>query len=282
MFHEMLDSLHLDGDRYLLRHFPQLGFDGFPIACDLATIHKPRLLRELRGPAPVRYEAVDTAAYDVVADCTGSARALLPAPEADCMVPCLQYRIRRDLPQLQDAHPRLRFVREGYAWSFPLGNTIFHIGIGSITEDLAPCLERVGFLQEGDRTVCSCRSSVRVSAPGSMLPYHAGNIWGVGESIGTVSPLVGDGILPSMRCAVLFGQLLLTGDLGHYEERVQKEFSWMERERDVIDGMVARNGQLALGDLLLMRDHASRFGLQIGLRWVVSWMVGRRILGRFP
>jgi hypothetical protein len=31
-----------------------------------------------------------------------------------------------------------------------------------------------------------------------------------------------------------------------------------------------------------MREHAARLGMQVGLRWILSWILGRKILGRFP
>jgi flavin-dependent dehydrogenase len=173
-------------------------------------------------------------------------------------------------------------VRQGYAWAFPLGNGHLHIGVGSFVEDLDRALARAGFLWKDDMTICSCTSAVRLGATMASRPFHAGKMWGVGESIGTVSPLVGDGILPSMRCASLFAALLRDGALDRYEERVRAEFSWMDAERAVVDRMIARNGQVALGDLLLMREHAGRFGMQVGLGWILSWILGRRILGRFP
>jgi len=36
------------------------------------------------------------------------------------------------------------------------------------------------------------------------LPFYKGKVVGVGESIGTVYPILGEGIIPSMMCADIF------------------------------------------------------------------------------
>jgi flavin-dependent dehydrogenase len=280
-FSEMMDILRIPADRYTIRNFSEMDFDGHLISCDLRTIRKPAFLRDLQGMVNVRYEPVNPDAYDVVVDCTGVARALLPPVQGDLIAPTLQYRVRRNTSSPEVLLPRIRFVRSGYAWSFPLDRTHLHIGVGSLQEDLGTSLNMTGFLGNGDIVECQCRSSVRVGTPQNMQPAHHGNIWGVGESIGTVSPLVGDGIVPSIQCACRFVGDLLEGSLDKYPGHVLTDFAWMEEERMVINRMIARDGQIGLRDLMLMRDHASRFGLYPGLRWAFSWVLGNRFSGIF-
>jgi flavin-dependent dehydrogenase len=272
----VMDRLHLDGGRYILRQFTRMDFDGFPIRCDLATIHKPRLLRDLRGKAAIRYDPVEMDSYDVVADCTGAARALLPPAQDDLVTPTLQYRVRRESPFSANLVPSIRFVKIGYAWSFPLDCNHLHVGVGSLAEPLVPALTRSGLLGQKDSVICQCRSSVRVGTPHHMHPLRWKNVWGVGESIGTVSPLVGDGIVPSMQCAAIFADHLQQETLDQYPEHVLNEYSWMASERSVIDRMILHEGRLHLRDLLLMRSHARRFGFQLGAKWILSWMHGKR------
>jgi len=279
-FRETMRAFHMPADPYIVRHFDRLDYDGYPVHCDLDTLRKPRLLQDLQGGTHVRYDPVNVDAYDVVVDCTGAARAILPPGRDDLMTPTLQYRVKRNSSTVNDTIPRIRFVRAGYAWSFPLDSINLHIGVGSLWEDLPTSLDRAGYLRKDDTILCECRSAVRVGTPRAMLPFQKGNIWGAGESIGTVSPLVGDGIVPSMQCARLFARDLLEGTLDQYEEHVLSFFSWMEEERAVIDRMIARNGLLGFQDLMVMRNHAERFGLQVSMSWVLSWLLGRLFAGR--
>jgi flavin-dependent dehydrogenase len=239
-------------------------------------IQKPKLLMEMRGSATVRFDPVDIDAYDVVVDCTGAARALLPPSHDDLISPTLQYRIRRDVPSAMEHLPVIRFIKIGYAWSFPLDNNHFHIGVGSLVEELVPSLHRTGLLHPDDALICQCMGKVRVGTPDRTLPIHRGNVWGVGECIGTVSPLVGDGIMPSMQCASLFAEHLSEGTLDQYQNHVLTEFSWMAEERRVIDRVIAHGGRVGLGDLLVMRSHAHRFGFRLGTKWIISRLAGRQ------
>jgi flavin-dependent dehydrogenase len=275
-FYQLMDTFGLSGDRYLLQQFPHMNFDGSLIRCGLATIHKPRLILDLRGAAAILDGPVDIDAYDVVVDCTGAARALLPAAKEDLISSTLQYRVRRDGLSIDELHPAIKFVNIGYAWSFPLDRIHLHVGIGSLTENLPDALSRTGLLQPGDDVLCHCRSGVRIGAPHRTLPLHQNNVWGVGESIGTVSPLVGDGIVPSMECASLFVEHLLKETLDKYPEQVLTKFAWMEEERKVIDRMIAHGGKIGVKDLLVMRNHAYRFGLHLGPSWILSWIAGKR------
>ncbi|MDD1678166.1 MAG: hypothetical protein LUO93_03150 [Methanomicrobiales archaeon] len=274
-FRMMMNLLRMDADRYILREFSSVDFDGFPTGCDLGMIHKPQLLKDMKGTAPVRFDPVDADAYDLVVDCTGAARALLPPAQDDLITSTLQYRVRRDSPQSDDPLPSIRFIKIGYAWSFPLDHNHFHIGVGSLVEELAPSLRRTGLMHPDDTVVCQCQGKVRVGTPNRMAPIHWRNVWGVGESIGTVSPLVGDGIVPSIQCAALFAEYLAEGTPNRYPERVLSEFSWMAKEREVIDRMIAHDGRIGMRDLLVMRNHAHRFGFQLGAKWIFSWLAGK-------
>ena len=78
---------------------------------------------------------------------------------------------------------------------------------------------------------------IRLTAPHNSQPFVAagsdGEVWGVGEAIGCVAPLAGDGIVPGMKSV----QLLMKwwDDPSGYTRAVLKEFDWMKKERAVID-----------------------------------------------
>jgi flavin-dependent dehydrogenase len=279
-FYHIMDTFALPGERYILQPFSRMNFDGFPIKCDLATIDKPKLLHDLRGLTAIREDPVDMDAYDVVVDCTGAARAFLPEVTDDLVSSTMQYQVHRESTSPADLLPIIRFVKVGYAWSFPLDPTHLHIGVGSLCEELPAALDRTGLLRQDDVKLCGCRSRIRIGAPHRMLPFHRGNIWGVGECIGTVSPLVGDGIIPSIECASMFADHLLNETLEQYQEDVLTRFAWMEEERKVIDRMIAHEGRFGLGDLYVMCNHAQRFGLRLSSSWILSWMSGKRSTGK--
>ena len=88
-------------------------------------------------------------------------------------------------------------------------------------------------------------------------------VWGVGEAIGCVAPLAGDGIVPGMKSV----QILLDNwdDPQGYSRSVLKEFEWMRSERAVIDKL-RRTEQLRFQDALVLMKNSRRMGMQIGIR----------------
>ncbi len=47
---------------------------------------------------------------------------------------------------------------------------------------------------------------IRFATPDRCKPYYSGKVVGVGESIGTVYALLGEGIIPSMQCVDIFSR----------------------------------------------------------------------------
>ena len=81
----------------------------------------------------------------------------------------------------------------GYFWYFP-------IGAGDYNKN--HIVETDKFLKKhGGKIVKTVGRPIRLATPENCMPYSDGNIVGVGESIGTVFPLLGEGIIPSMECA---------------------------------------------------------------------------------
>src|ERR1039458_8365777 len=90
--------------------------------------------------------------------------------------------------------------------------------------------------------VCTCTSKIRLSGTHSALPFvHPGSgnkpdTWGVGEAIGCVSPLMGEGILPGLTSASVL--MANWEDPKAYRKAVLKEFDWTKDERQVLDKLV--------------------------------------------
>jgi flavin-dependent dehydrogenase len=85
----------------------------------------------------------------------------------------------------------------------------------------------------------------------------------VGEAIGCVAPLAGDGIVPGMKSVELL--LEWWDDPEAYTQAILKEFHWMSRERKVLD-KIRRNESLGLADAWVLRKNSRRMGMQIGVR----------------
>ena len=111
---------------------------------------------------------------------------------------------------------------------------------------------------------------IRLATPENCMPYSDGNIVGVGESIGTVFPLLGEGIIPSMECADILVDNV--GNIAEYERQVAKHFAIYgtvyDFVRKKIDGKFNPVTQIAnmLAIFRYMKRNEDRFGMDIKLR----------------
>ena len=217
---------------------------------DACVIHKPRFLLDLRRSAEVtlRCQRLEQAHgnWDLVVDATGRCRSLLPrCPErADWMLPCYQVDVEsRRMPD----HAAIRRAGVGYLWAFPTHPPTGRgkIGCGSFTA--SPREEVVGYLDEKlGRTPASvldrdtCAGTLRMLPPSGSRPVYVGGsppVVGVGEAVGAVNPLNGEGIGPSLLCAdYLANHILRARDgaaldavLSSYAEGLREHFRWIER-----------------------------------------------------
>jgi len=261
-FAELVADAGLAADDYILERPEYLRMDDLKIRADLMTFDKPRLIRDLLGGAPIQPANLDPGKYERVIDATGVARAFLPAIADDVVLPCVQYRLKSSQP----LENQINLGRIGYAWCFPLSGERYHIGCGSLTAAPRARIDALGLRQNppgGRQTViCECSGSIRLSGPQVSVPFVVDHIWGVGEAIGCVAPLAGDGIIPGMKSV----QLLLRhwDDPDGYTQAVLKEFDWMRGERRVIDKL-RKSRPLGVRDALVLKKNSKRMGMQIKL-----------------
>jgi flavin-dependent dehydrogenase len=85
----------------------------------------------------------------------------------------------------------------------------------------------------------------------------------VGEAIGCVAPLAGDGILAGMRSAQILAARW--NDPVGYTAAILEEFKWMKRERGVIDKL-RNGGTIGLSDALVLKENSRRMGMKISPR----------------
>lgn len=263
-FRDGIRAVQLDPEKYILRDFSVVNFEGVDMRASLLTFDKPRLIRDLQagnnaidGPIPRRQ-------YERVIDATGVRRAYLPAIHEDLLVPCVQHRVTAE--GVDSSKVTIQYGNLGYAWRFPLSDKEFHIGAGSLLADPKETLRDSGFLDIGGKIRCSCSGSVRSTAPRKSQPFVsndetlASEIWGVGESIGAVAPIAGEGVAPGMDSARIL--IDCWDDPRAYASKILKEFSWMMGERRVI-GKVAKSEPLNLRDWLTLRKTGLRMGSSV-------------------
>jgi flavin-dependent dehydrogenase len=277
-FVDLVRRAGLDAEKYILRRFDRVLMDDVSIPADLMTFDKPRLVKDLLQDAEVRPRSVSVGAYDRVIDATGAARALLPPLADDVTMGCREYLV--EAPERPESRIRLGGV--GYAWRFPLADDLCHVGCGSLRADPQRILEGLGWIggdgaQRPTKIRCGCSGRIRLTGPHKSLPFVAAGcrdgIWGIGEAIGCVAPLAGDGVVPGMRSVEL---LLENWDRPReYAEAVLAEFAWMKEERAIVDRL-RMAGRLGIRQALVLKRNAKRMGMQVGLREAIALLLHMR------
>ena len=258
----------LNPEIYILQRFESVIMDDVPVKGNLMTFDKPAFIRDLLGDEGVKDGPVPTNQYDRVIDATGVARSYLPPLRNDLLLPATQRRLETE----ERLENRIKLAGVGYAWCFPLGRMGAHVGCGSLAGNPDRYLEKLGWLPERSanphgKVLCACKGRLRLTGPHDSQPFFmngpSGSIWGVGEAIGCVAPLAGDGIVPGMRSV----QLLLEHweNPQHYTRAVLREFEWMTRERHVVDKLLAPS-PLGLRDAWVLRKNSRRMAMQVGLK----------------
>ena len=185
---------------------------------------------------------------DLVIDATGCERALLPKIENDRLYSTIQF-----LEKHKSEENLLIYARRtGYAWAFPLGDHLWHVGAGEKSPTRASELLQIfrnkyGF--KGNNQVCSCRGKIRLLPPSRCKPFLYRNVLGVGEAIGCVSGF-GEGNVPALKSAWILYECLRENRLRKYEERIIREFKWIENEHRFVEQLQAGRKLTALHLLL--------------------------------
>lgn len=206
--------------------------------------------------------------FDVVVDATGMQRALLPKVKEDLLIPSLEYQVKsKELPY-DDFVIRPYPGLTGYWWSFPLGDGMAHIGAGDLRGRYRYELDE--FVKKYHcEVVRKIGRPVRVTPPKFCEPFAEGKTVGVGESIGSVYPLLGEGIIPSMQCVDLFVDHL--GDSEGYRKAVLEHFEAYAKVYKFIRAKVEDRFSMLkmwptlLGVYFYMRGNTRRYGLETRL-----------------
>ncbi|HXT83045.1 MAG TPA: NAD(P)/FAD-dependent oxidoreductase [Verrucomicrobiae bacterium] len=209
--------------------------------------------------------------FDYVLDCTGFHRAFLPKPKDDFIIPAYEYLIE-NVNEIEEFYVIGYKGARGYFWYFPLDNGMAFVGAGDIDR------KYYGIKEFFDRhphvkIIKKIGRPIRLSPPLLMEPFYHDNIIGVGESIGTVFPMLGEGIIPSLLCCEIFLDILKKNpekfNKEEYRKRVLKKFQYYHDVYKIIrlkmDGKLStvKHFNLLLSMYKNMKKEEKRFGFEV-------------------
>lgn len=207
--------------------------------------------------------------FDLIIDSTGFHRHYLPKLKDELWIPCIQYKVKYDnqVP-FDDFYLKAFPSLSGYFWYFPLGNGYAHIGSGDFRRKHTNEFLEL-FLRKYKCTVIKkVGRPVRITPPSNCIPFSDGRkTIGVGESIGTVYPLLGEGIIPSTICAEIFIKNMY--DLTKYFSEVLDYFQIYRLVYNFIKMKISNNFSIIKNsfDLLKIYNHMknqeNRYGMEI-------------------
>ena len=238
----------------------------------LCTYNKIGLIKDMAKDCKIHYGMAPKLAdleseFDIIIDSTGFHRTYLPRLPVDFHLPTFQYKVHYEngVP-FDDFYLKPFSSMTGYFWYFPLGDNLAHIGAGDKNRN--HIAETNAFLKKYGGTVLkTVGRPIRLATPDMCEPFYHGKVVGVGESIGTVYPLLGEGIIPSMTCADIFVENI--GNNERYRQKVLEKFaiypkvlSFIRNKMDNKFGMLKNMVDL-ISIYRYMKKNEQRFGMEI-------------------
>jgi len=273
-FYKALNALQIRGETTNYKN-AQIG--DISTKCDLSTFDKPSFLHRMCPKGKIKSAGNRRSGeHDLIVDATGTARALLPPIKEDQKIVCVQqrYKVNKGLGIVISPSDSI-----GYAWLFPLDNMMVHIGSAFVKTSGLGAIEKMKELASitDPRPICTCRSEIRMLSPKHCEPIIKGKIVGIGEAVGTVSPLCGAGIIPSIQSARLLADNIDNKE--RYAQKLIKKFSYLDREVDILRKITTGKNINAV-DMLTMRGNAARFGIFYGWKDAIEFVksLGGKIL----
>jgi len=212
--------------------------------------------------------------YDYVLDCTGFHRSFLPKPKNDFIIPAYEYLVE-NIKDINEFYVIGYKGARGYFWYFPINNGMGFVGAGDIDKNYFGIKEFFNKYPQA-KIVKKIGRPIRLSPPYLMEPFYDNNTIGVGESIGTVFPMLGEGIIPSLICCEIFLSVLEEGKSNkdkfnkeEYRKRVLKRFQYYYDVYKIIrlkmDGKLStvKHFNLLFSMYKNMKKEEKRFGFEI-------------------
>ena len=241
----------------------------------LCTYDKIGLIHDMADGCEVHYGVAPKLEdlekeFDLIIDATGFYRPYLPKIKKDFFLPTYQYKVKyEDEVPIDDFYVRPFPGMTGYFWYFPLGKKIAHIGAGDYKKQHVEETDKF-FKKYGGQVTKTVGRPIRLATPDLCEPFYHGKVVGVGESIGTVYPLLGEGIIPSMICADLFVKNL--GNNEQYRKDVLDYFAIYSKVLNFIKSKMKGEFSLAKQFRELfkiyryMKKNEDRFGMEIHMK----------------
>ncbi len=243
----------------------------------LVTYNKHKWEHDLMQGVKINYgvkvtkESFPFGDYDYVLDCTGLHRTLLPRSENDFIIPAYEY-LLENVRGMDEFYVIGYKGAKGYFWYFPLDNGRGYMGAGDVEKRYQGISE---FFQNHPeaKVVKKIGRPIRLAPPKKMEPFYDGNIIGVGESIGCVFPMLGEGIIPTLICCDIFLEALDQSkfDFKKYRKKVLDRFNYYDDVYRIVrlkmDGKLStvRHANLLLSMYRNMKREEKRFGFEVTL-----------------
>ena len=237
----------------------------------LCTYDKIQLIKDMAKGVKINYGSAPSRHilehdFDLIVDATGFHRTLLPKPKNELWVPTIQYKVKYDKRPYDDFLIKPYPNMTGYFWFFPLENGYAHVGAGDKNRRHVETVEDFLSRHKGE-VLKKVGRPVRLSPPALCEPFIDGKVVGVGESIGTVYALLGEGIIPSTICADLFVDNV--NDLQRYRKLVLEKFKIYHTVFNFVKNKINDEFSMMkhLPDLIkiysYMKKREDRFGMEI-------------------
>jgi flavin-dependent dehydrogenase len=186
----------------------------------------------------------------------------LPKSEEDFIIPAYEYLVE-NIKDIEDFYVIGYKGARGYFWCFPLSK-------GLARHPECTIKRKIG-------------RPIRLAPPRRMQPFYYNNIVGVGESIGCVFPMLGEGIIPSLICCDIFLHQLARYQLARcnkpedrfdfkqYSTRVLKRFRYYDDVYRIIrlkmesSLNMLRHFKLMMNMYRNMKREEDRFGFEVSL-----------------
>ena len=213
--------------------------------------------------------------YDYVLDCTGLHRSLLPKSRTDFIIPAYEYLIENPNTTSNDNEFYVIGYKgaRGYFWYFPIDKGRAFVGAGDIDRKYYGIKE---FFHKNPsaKIIKKIGRPIRLAPPKRMEPFFNNNVIGVGESIGCVFPMLGEGIIPSLLCCEIFLNIFDKSknfNFKLYRNSVLKKFNYYDDVYNIVrlkmEGKLStiKHFPLMMKMYLSMKKEEKRFGFEINL-----------------
>ncbi|OWP56645.1 MAG: hypothetical protein B2I17_04835 [Thermoplasmatales archaeon B_DKE] len=203
---------------------------------------------------------------EIFIDATGVSRQLLGRAEGDRLLYAKEF--LADSAKHDDFYFYFFSNGSGYYWEFPLENG-YHVGAGALSLDTV------------NEALLSVKSGKVAGRKIRMKPLFdnisSGNTIGVGESIGLVSPLTGEGIIPALESAEMLIQSLKKHDdlstiTNDYRHQIMKKYGYYEQLYELVSAIQSQRALKvsSLRSALFARKDLLGFGIGFSIRKVIG------------